>query len=157
MKTEFIKQYGHAWRVFERIVKDFDQDAWICTGRGPYRPARLAMHILQAVKAYIEDSTVILFASGKSFEGKCWEISENDLPSQNDILVCIDELRIKTETWLENMEFGAENKSFKWAGETKLGVVIFLLRHSLFHLGELSSLLNESKNGKVEDHYVKAL
>ena len=55
------------------------------------------------------------------------------------------------------MDYGAENKPFEWAGETKLGVVIFLLRHSLYHIGELSSLLNESKNGAVEDHYVNAL
>ncbi len=67
------------------------------------------------------------------------------------------EVREKTEQWLFNLEYGAENKSFPWAGETQLGVVIFLLRHSLFHIGEMSSLLNESKKGVVEDHYVKAL
>jgi len=63
----------------------------------------------------------------------------------------------KTEKWLSDLEYGAENKSFPWAGETKLGVVIFLLRHMIFHIGELSSLLNESKTGIVEDHWVKAL
>ena len=66
-------------------------------------------------------------------------------------------MKEKTERWLSDLAYGAENKSFPWAGETQLGVVIFLLRHSLFHIGELSSLLNESKNGVVEDHYVKAL
>jgi hypothetical protein len=55
------------------------------------------------------------------------------------------------------MDLHSENRAFEWAGETKLGVVLFLLRHSLYHIGELSSLLNESKNGDVEDHYVKAL
>jgi len=63
----------------------------------------------------------------------------------------------QTEKWLSGLDFGAENKAFPWAGETQLGVVIFLLRHNLFHIGELSSLLNESKAGAVEDHYVNAL
>jgi hypothetical protein len=54
------------------------------------------------------------------------------------------------------MDYSAKNTAFPWAGETRLGVVIFLLRHSLYHLGELSSLLNESKHGDAEDHYVKA-
>jgi hypothetical protein len=49
MKTEFIKQYEHTWRVFERIVKDFDNDAWLHTGRGAITPARLAFHILKGV------------------------------------------------------------------------------------------------------------
>ena len=157
METEFIKQYEHTWRVFERIVKDFDNDAWIHTGRGTITPVRIAFHILKGVKYYIEDSTTLLFASGKSFESN-WETApDEDLPSQNDILVCINELQAKTEKWLTEMDFHAENRSFKWAGETKLGVVLFLLRHSVYHIGELSSLLNESKNGDAEDNYVKAL
>ena len=157
MKTEFIKQYGHTWRVFERIVKDFDKDAWRHTGRGTTTPVRLAFHILQGVKYYIEDSATLLFVSGKSFESNWKTAPEEELPSQNDILVCINELKAKTEKWLAEMDFHAENRSFEWAGETKLGVVLFLLRHSVYHIGELSSLLNESKNGDAEDNYVKAL
>ena len=157
MKTEFINQYGHTWRVFERIVKDFDKDAWHHTGRGTITPVRLAFHILQGVKYYIEDSTTLLFASGKSFESNWKTAPEEDLPSQNDIVACINELQAKTEKWLAEMDFHAENRSFEWAGETKLGVVLFLLRHSVYHIGELSSLLNESKNGNAEDNYVKAL
>jgi uncharacterized damage-inducible protein DinB len=157
MKTEFIKQYEHTWRVFERIVKDFDNDAWLHTGRGAITPARLAFHILKGVKYYIEDPTTVLFASGKSFESDWETVKEEDLPSQDDILTCIDELKAKTEKWLSEMNLDSENRSFEWAGETRLGVVLFLLRHSLYHLGELSSLLNESRNGDVEDHYVKAL
>lgn len=52
------------------------------------------------------------------------------------------------------MDFDSGNYSFKLAEETKLGVVLFSLRHTLFHLGELSSLLNEGKNGDIEDNFV---
>jgi uncharacterized damage-inducible protein DinB len=157
MKTEFIKQYAHTWRVFERLVKDFDEAAWLHTGRGTTTPARLAFHILKGVKYYLEDAATMIFASGKSFESDSATVKEEELPSQNDIVACINELKAKTEAWLSEMDFGAENKSFDWAGKTKLGVVIFLLRHTVYHLGELSSLLNESKNGDAEDHYVKAI
>ena len=157
MKIEFIKQYEHTWRVFERIVKDFDNDAWVHTGRGVITPARIAFHILQGVKYYIKDSTTTLFASGKSFESNWETVQEKDLPSQNDILACIGELKTKTEKWLSEMNLNSKNESFEWAGETKLGVVLFLLRHTVYHMGELSSLLNESRNGDAEDNYVKAL
>jgi len=112
---------------------------------------------LQATKYYLEDQSEISFSSGKAFDINSENILEDDLPSQNDIGMCIRDLRKKTEKWLNELEYSEENKSFKWAGDTKFGVVIFLLRHSLYHLGELSSLLNESKNGEVEDHYVKAI
>ena len=76
---------------------------------------------------------------------------------KDDIVAFMRAMMVKTEQWLLDLEYGAENKAFPWAGETQLGVVIFLLRHSLFHIGELSSLLNESQAGVVDDHYVKAL
>ncbi len=157
MQTDFIQQYKHTWRVFERIVKDFDNGAWIHTGRGTTTPVRIAFHILQGVKYYLEDSDTILFESGKSFDSNCWETIEEDLPSQNDIVAYIEELKVKTEKWLSEMDFTAENRAFEWAGQTKLGVALFLLRHNVYHIGQLSTLLNESKNGDVEGHYVKAL
>lgn len=157
MNNEFIHQYGHTWRVFDRLVKDFDPEGWLHTGRGAIKPARLAFHILQSTRYYIQDSSALTFASGKSFESNWATVAEEELPSQNDILECSQALQLKTEQWLSAMDLGAENTAFQWAGKTKLGVAIFLLRHSLFHIGELSSLLNESKNGMVEDHYVKAI
>ncbi len=157
MKNEFIKQYAHTWRVFERVVGDFDPDTWLHTGRGTITPARLAFHVLKAVKYYLEDSTTHSFKSGKSLDCDWETAKEEDLPSQQDILACIKELAGKTEKWLLELDFNSRNTSFQWAGETKTGVVLFLLRHTLYHLGELSSLLNECRNGDVEDNFVKAL
>jgi len=158
-KNEFIKQYGHTFRIFERLVKDFDENTWLQAGRGVITPARLSLHILLGTKYYLQDPSEIRFSSGKSFKRDwTWHTASVDkLASQNDILVFMREMMEKTEKWLLDLDFGAENKSFPWAGETKLGVVIFLLRHILFHVGELSSLLNESKHGVVQDHWVKAL
>lgn len=55
------------------------------------------------------------------------------------------------------MDLAGENQDFPWAGSSRGGVALFSLRHMLYHLGELSALLNESKQGIVEDHYVKAI
>ena len=157
MQNEFISQYAHTWRVFTRLVNDFDDEAWIHTGRNATTPVRLSFHILKATKYYIEDSSETIFASGKAFDINCEKATEDELPSKNDILNGIDSFSRKTEKWLFELDYKATNEAFPWAGKTKLAVVLFLLRHSLYHLGELSSLLNESRNGNVEDNYVKAL
>ncbi|MFZ6028334.1 MAG: hypothetical protein ACOYYS_11520 [Chloroflexota bacterium] len=157
MNAEFIQQYAHTWRVFERLVNGFDDEAWLRTGRKATIPVRLAFHILKATRYYTEDTTTVSFASGKSFEINCETAGEEELPSRADIVACIRELREKTACWLAGIDLAAKNEAFGWAGETKLGVALFLLRHNLFHIGELSSLLNESRHGDVEDHYVKAL
>jgi hypothetical protein len=157
MKTEVIEQYAHTWRTFAGIVKDFDDNAWLHTGKGIIVPVRIAFHILKAVTYYLEDESTVLLASGKPFDGNWETVQEEDWPSQSDIVAGIDELQVKTEKWLSEMDFGAENKTFGWAGATKLGVALFLLSHTLYHVGGLNALLEESKNGKAEDNFVKAL
>jgi hypothetical protein len=157
MNAELIEQYAHIWRLFERLVNDFDDISWSCIGRKATTPARLSFHILKATKYYLGDASVIEFASGKPFDSNCETADEDALPSRNDVFVSIREFAKKTESWIAGMEFSSINEAFQWAGKTKLGVVIFLLKHSVYHLGELSSLLNESRNGEAEDNYVKAL
>ncbi|MCP4595438.1 hypothetical protein [Neptuniibacter sp.] len=157
-KNEFINQYAHAWRIFERLVKDFDEDAWLKAGRGKIRPARLSLHILMGTKYYLDDfDTPMHYPSGKPFNYDWQKVKIADLPTQNDIVTCIQEVQLKTEEWLTNLDYSAENKPFPWTGETNLSVVLFLLRHSLFHIGELSSLLSESKDGGVKDYWKKTL
>ncbi|MBN2002540.1 MAG: hypothetical protein JXA21_04220, partial [Anaerolineae bacterium] len=67
MKTEVIKQYAHTWRTFAGIVKDFDQDTWLHTGRGVIVPFRVAFHILKSTTYYLEDTSTVLLAAGKPF------------------------------------------------------------------------------------------
>lgn len=154
MSNEFKQKYGKTWRVFTKVVEDFDSNAWLNTGRLNYIPARLALHILQSTAYYLQDSGVQPLASGKPFTENCWTMAEEDLPSQAELTVYINTFKEKTENWLNIVDLGAENNSFDWTGNTNFGVILFSFQHCLFHLGELSSLLNESKNGKVEDHYV---
>jgi hypothetical protein len=156
MEEEFIAQYAHSWRLFKRLVRDFDADAWLHAGRGAMKPARLSHHILGSTKYYIEDVEEMYYPSGKPFELDWVKCPDADLPSQADLLDAIETFAMKTARWLSELDYTASNETFPWAGETQMGVVIFLLKHSLYHLGELSALLNESKHGDVEDHYVKA-
>ncbi|MGZ6266661.1 MAG: hypothetical protein ACXWN4_07135 [Candidatus Limnocylindrales bacterium] len=157
MKTELIGQYGHTWRMLEGIVKDFDEDSWLHTGRGAITPARTALHILQGVKYYIEDSTTVAFASGRPVDCSWQTANQNELPSQGDVLACACALKARTDEWISAIDLDADNESFDWTGTTKFSVVMFLLRHSLYHIGELSSLLNESRHGEAEDNWYKAL
>jgi hypothetical protein len=157
MRSEFLQQYGHAWKLLERIVGDFDDRAWTCAGRKGYCPARLAFHILQANGYFLEDKTETTFASGKSFEIDWAAAKPEDLPSREDISAAVKVWKDKTAGWLAEMDIDSKNEAFPWTGETKAGVALFLLGHTLYHLGELSSLLNECRDGEAEDHYVAAL
>jgi hypothetical protein len=154
MKTEFVAEYGEAWRVFERLVKNFDADGWVNTGRKMQTPVRIAVHTLRSCKYFSGDPSPDNFASGRTLAGEWDPAPAAGLPTQADILGCIHEVEAKTEAWLSEMDYTSKNTAFAWAGETKLSLVIVVLRHFLYHLGEISSLLNESKGGEVGDNYV---
>ncbi len=153
METDFINQYHRSWRVFGNIVKDFSADAWLHTGRKNYTPARLSLHILQSARFYLEDKETILLPSGIPFTEKCWAVAEKDLPSRDELLGLIWIFKDKTDDWISGHELNDKNDSLPWAGTTHFGVALFMFQHFLFHLGELASLLNESKSGDAVDHY----
>jgi hypothetical protein len=94
---------------------------------------------------------------GKPFDGDWESVAETELPTQENIVLALDAVRASTEAWLSGIDLDAENKAFGWAGATQFGVVLFLLRHTLYHLGQLSALLEESRDGKAADHFVEAL
>jgi hypothetical protein len=98
----------------------------------------------------------MVFPSGKPLAGDWLTMDVHTLPSRADVLHTLDVFMEKTERWLVDMDLGAENGAFGWAGKTKAGVVIFLLKHTMYHLGELNALLYESKGGMAEDNYIKA-
>ena len=154
MKAELIRKFDQTWRLFARIVQEFDETAWLETGRGQITPAGFSFHILQSAKFYLEDKSSITFESGKPFEPKWDTVKKESLPSQQDILSCMKDFQQKVTTWINEMDILAENISFDWTGEKNLGTVLFMLHHMVFHVGELSGLLNESKNGNVEDPYL---
>jgi hypothetical protein len=157
MHTEFIEQYDHTWRILKGIVADFSPEAWRHYGCGTMTPVRDALHLVQGIKYYLSSDTPTQFVSGKSFDSHSGNAPEDQLPTQADLLVSITELQGMTTAWLTSLDFTAVNSAFPWAGATQLSVALFLLRHMLYHLGELSSMLNESKQGVAEDNWVKAL
>ena len=55
-------------------------------------------------------------------------VNERELPTQDDILSCIEALRIKTEGWLSEIDESSENRAFPWAGRTQFGVIIFFVK-----------------------------
>ncbi len=153
IKSEFSTRFAHTFRLYERLMTAFDADAWLDIGRGKITPARLALHLNQSMKYYLEDGAIP--------ENPIWpfwlEGTDDEIPSAAELIEAIPELAAQTEAWLAARDFAAENKLFPWAGETQLGVALFLFQHTLFHLGELSSLLNESKNGDVPDNFAGSI
>jgi len=157
MKKELVNQYSHLWRTYRSICKDFDPEAWKTLGFGLTQADRLALHILQSTIFYIEGKTPLVCSDGSLIETHSSEIGNEDLPDLENILFILNTVEKKTESWIRNMELEKKNDEFPWTGENALSVVLFLLRHNQYHLGEMNALLNEQLSGKSEDHFANQL
>ena len=157
MKDEYTREFDHLWRAFAKVVSGFDEDAWCHTGHGVTVPARLACHILQSTRYYIQDTSTMTDGAGNTFDLVCGEASEESLPTQEDILFLTEAVKSRTAAWLHNLDLDAGNPDFPWTGTTAHSVVLFLLKHSIFHLGELNALLNEQLRGGAPDHFAHSL
>ena len=157
MTDELINQFNHFWKTFNGIVNAFDEQTWLHSGVGAITLTRISFHILQSAKFYIGGTSPVEFKSGKSFEAKCSSAVIEDLPSQDDISTCIQDFMHGTESWLNNIDYSSDNMKFDWTGKTMLSVVLFLLRHNQYHLGEINALLEENKKGKANDYWVSTL
>lgn len=157
MRREFANQFDHFWRTFESVLSDFDEQSWSDLGYGRTKPNGLAFHILLSTKYYIQDSTPVILENGETFEADLDQLKPDEWPTKDDIKCITDVLKYKTKDWLLELDFDGVNEEFKWTGKTMGSVVLFLLRHSQYHLGEMNSLLNEHLNGKAEDYFANTL
>lgn len=157
MIHDHIDRYAHLWRAFTAIVHDFEADAWVGAGFGITIPARLACHILQSTRYYIQDTAALVDGSGRAFDPVCGEAPAHELPAPEDIVALIEAVAARTEAWLSGLDLAAENTEFPWAGPTMHSVAVFLLAHSQFHLGELNALLNAQLEGQAADHWAQTV
>ena len=84
-------------------------------------------------------------------------MSKKDLPDLKSILFVTDVVEKKTENWIKNTDFESMNEEFPWTGKSAVSVILFVLRHSQHHLGEMNALLNEQLKGKAEDNFARQL
>lgn len=156
MKEELLNQYSHAWKMFYRMVEDFDQASWTETGCSYIVPARISYHIIGGVNYYTENGRALTLPSGRAHDWN-WEHGPIDgLPTRGDILSLIRSYKAIADDWIRAMDLEAANEKFPYTGKNRASVAMFLLRHMEYHVGELNLLLHISKGGRANDNWIRA-
>lgn len=151
MKETAIKQFEQFYRMFACMVNDYDDEAWFTMGHKRTTAYVLAFHILDSTKYYIQDSSAFVLENGESITG------DGPYPSQKitraDILKNISIQKNTIDSWINRIDFDASQTDYPWTGPDMESVVLFIIRHNTFHLGEFSALLNEYKKGDAKDNF----
>jgi hypothetical protein len=153
MKDLFVIQFTQFWRMFESVVSNFNSLTWKESGHGLTKPYLLAYHIIQSIKYYIDDKNDVVLLNGNILSHDIKLIDCGLLISQKEICAMVKDIQPKLEKWIQNVNLQEENTRCKWTGDKVESIILFIIRHSYFHFGEMNTLLNEYLDGKAPDYF----
>jgi hypothetical protein len=146
---ELIFQYDNLFHVLSVTIRPLSHKQWI-SGATPARtPVRLACHTAGSCDAYATREWGICKRQfGVPADSLDKQIASDRLPTTEQVLSYIDDVRRRVHAWLGDMSNGellgpAPNAGWSQRGWTMLGHAIYVLRHGTLHLGQLRAELKE--------------
>ncbi len=136
------KQYERAWFMFRDVVEKCPEDEWRKGEPNQLVPARWALHAVECVDFYLSP-TPEGFSWPARF-GADWEgATAEDLPTREQVLEYARDMEAATARFLretsEDALFG-ENP-FPWTGDTPFERMVYVLRHTHAHTGDINCIL----------------
>jgi hypothetical protein len=140
--SELIEQYDRAWAMLRATIERITDERWRSGDAPGLVPARWALHAIETVAFYMRP-TPDGFRWNARF-GVDSDAPADRLPSRADVLAYLEEVRADARATLERMsdsDLLEATNAFPWTGSTILGRMLYTLRHTMTHQGELSMIL----------------
>jgi len=134
-------------------IGQFTDEAWVQVGVNRFQtPVMIANHIAETLAYFFRDDPDSEWDWGWPFRDK-WELAEQQLPSQRQVLEFLDTTMAHITAKLSVMDDSAlsEPYSAAQADTTRLSRYIYAIRHTMHHHGALSLLALQS--GAPDGHW----
>lgn len=131
-----------ALHMLAHTIQKFAEEQWI-KGLSFFQvPAKVAYHTVECLDFYFKENDEE-FVWGSHFQGGWWEKSDEELPTQAQILEWLDELTARIDAIFADMsdtELLIEDEKKYRHGKTRIGHYIYAVRHTMHHNGGLVQL-----------------
>lgn len=135
-------QYERQWTMFRMTVGRITDEQWhVGDVRGKV-PAWIAFHAVLWADYYTQDDPASFDPAAR------FGVSDKDdparMPDRAALRGYLDEVAARTDAFLRSLDdevLLAEETRFPWTGTNTLERVLYTLRHTTYHLGELSFVL----------------
>ena len=140
--NDLLEQFQRMLKILKEEIGRFDDNNWRTGINGYQIPAKLAIHTTDALDYYFREDLETPYRWGHRFtDGKWWELSGEQFPSQAEILTYCDDLEARIIRHLNSLD--DSNLTEHWPkvdGSTRLGHYIYAIRHTTHHHGEIAAL-----------------
>jgi hypothetical protein len=145
-----LSQFDRTWEMLRASIERLTDEQWRTAPNERMIPARWAYHAIGAAYRYArenqEDYDRIELA------GVNRESPPEAFPSRQDMLTCLGQVEVKMRTLLNRLSDDEllGPTGFPWTGESILEQMIYTLRHTQYHLGELAAALRFYGSNEAE-------
>jgi uncharacterized damage-inducible protein DinB len=136
-------QFERMWMMLREVIGNCPGEEWKRdAGHWFLIPSRLAYHTIETADFYNRESP-----EGMDWAGRFdvdWETQDAEkLPDREPMLDYLEEIRSSLQSKLHSMsdESFLAGHAFPWTGATVLERMIYTLRHSMFHVGQIQAEL----------------
>ena len=142
------RQLEATWKQWRKAIEGIPAEEW-CAGDIDYLiPARHALHVINTVDGYCRDTPAESWNGlAEAHFGRAldWEgTPAGELPGQDECLAYLEAVRERTRDWLAGLgDEGllAPQQAFPWTGPNVLSRLIYVIRNSQDHTGQLNTEL----------------
>jgi hypothetical protein len=136
MMKEMGRQFAGMWHMYFRLADRIGEEHWRSEGPWYFSPCRIFLHIPASIAFYIGHESPYR----DRFEDGWDQAAIDEFPSKDETLGYARTIRSALRDWLRSGDPDQENTEAPWAGPTRFSVAVFMLRHGMYHLGEIQAV-----------------
>jgi hypothetical protein len=144
MKTEILDHYGRQFETLDSLFDRVNDEAWRHEDQRLKGVWQWMTHTLETIEFYMSDKPPGEFGFGHRFDLD-WEQPEPaNNPSLDEMKQYLDGVRGNAFRVLESMseeDFTAPETVHEWTGATFGAKMLYLMRHTQQHVGDMNRVL----------------
>ncbi len=138
------EQWTRMWSMWEEMIQSIPDEEWARGDMDYLIPARHLIHVTVGEDVFSADTPIDESDESQWFGVPAWETAVADLPSKEVALGRLAIFRFTVEARLSQFTDEAllePEQVHPWTGRTRMSKILFTLRHTQHHLGEINSEL----------------
>ncbi len=138
------EQWARTWAMWEEMIHSIPDEEWASGEMDYLIPARHLIHVTVGEDVFSADTPVEESDQTKWFGVPAWETAASDLPRKELALSRLAAFRSTVEARLSQFSDEAllePELVHPWTGRTRVSKILFTLRHTQHHLGEINAEL----------------
>jgi len=143
IRTGLLDQFNRSLDILREVIENIPSEKWLTGFSEMFVPAMIAYHTVESLDFYFSRKREEEFKWGYRFGGPWWETGPEDWPTKEEVVTYLEEVAEKIRIFFESTTDDELVKRFDlydWSGGTVLTHLVYALRHTMHHQGQLVAL-----------------